>query len=52
MEYLEALNCMIWIVWVAILAITALFIIGAFALFMFEVLPDKIQQFIHKNSNR
>ena len=51
MEYLEVLNFIIWFTFVAILAITAVFIIGAFLVFMFDFLPDKIQEFIQKAGN-
>ena len=51
MSYLEALNFVIWFTFVAILAITAVFIIGAFMVFMFEFLPDKVQEFTQKRGN-
>lgn len=51
MLYLEFLHTALLFIWVAILAITAVFIIGAFMVFMFEFLPDKIQEFTQKVGN-
>ena len=51
MAYLEVLNFIIWFTFVAILAITAVFFIGAFMVFMFEFLPNKIQEFTQKAGN-
>ena len=48
MSYLEVLNFIICFTLLAILAITAGFIIGNFMAFMFELLSDKIKEFMQK----
>ena len=48
MAYLEFLHTALLFIWIAILAIIAVFIIGAFMVFMFEFLPSKIQEFTQK----